>query len=160
MTKGDKIRDTRLRKKMDRAGVKADFIKRYGKEKGKDIYFATIRKRAMAEQSEPVSTDASKEEIMNTVKTKIRELLPKLMPDLLQLVPQMNQISNLDIEVVNPAADAMARQLTKAVEEKTVSPEELAKTKMTTEASGMAGGGVAFAPAKQEDTLIGEEENE
>ena len=160
MTKGDKIRDTRLRKKMDKAGVKADFIKRYGKEKGKDIYFATIRKRAMAEQTEPVSADASKEEIMNTIKVKIREMLPNIMPDLLQLVPQMNQISNLDIEVINPAADALARQLSKAVEEKTVSPKELAKSNIKTEASGMAGGGIAIAPAKQEDTLIGEEDNE
>ena len=49
MTKGDKIRDTKLKKKMDKAGVKKDFINRYGKEEGEKIYFATIRKRAMKE---------------------------------------------------------------------------------------------------------------
>ena len=50
MTKGDKNRETRLRKKMDKAGVKKDFIKRYGEKEGKNIYFATIRKNAMTEQ--------------------------------------------------------------------------------------------------------------
>ena len=50
MTKGDKIRDTKLKKKMDKnPDIKKDFIKRYGKEEGEKIYFATIRKRAMKE---------------------------------------------------------------------------------------------------------------
>ena len=32
--------------------IKQDFIDRYGKEEGEKIYFATIRKRSMKEESE------------------------------------------------------------------------------------------------------------
>ncbi len=50
MTASEKRKDKKLRKKMDKAGVKKDFIKRYGEKEGKNIYFATIRKNAMTEQ--------------------------------------------------------------------------------------------------------------
>ena len=52
MTSSEKRKDTMLKKKMDKANVKKDFIDRYGKEEGEKIYFATIRKRAMKEEEE------------------------------------------------------------------------------------------------------------
>ena len=53
MTKGDKNRETRLKKKMDKdPSIKQDFIDRYGKEEGEKVYFATIRKRSMKEDEE------------------------------------------------------------------------------------------------------------
>tara|TARA_Y100001938_G_scaffold117478_1_gene162055 strand:+ start:8306 stop:10522 length:2217 start_codon:yes stop_codon:yes gene_type:complete len=53
MTKGDKNRETRLKKKMDKdPSIKKDFVKRYGKEEGEKVYFATIRKRSMKEDEE------------------------------------------------------------------------------------------------------------
>ena len=52
MTSSEKRKDTMLKKKMDKANVKKDFIDRYGKEEGEEIYFATIRKRAMQKEEE------------------------------------------------------------------------------------------------------------
>jgi hypothetical protein len=52
MTSSEKRKDTMLKKKMDKANVKKDFIDRYGKEEGEKIYFATIRKRAMQKEEE------------------------------------------------------------------------------------------------------------
>ncbi len=52
MTSSEKRKDTMLKKKMDKAGAKKDFIDRYGKEEGEKIYFATIRKRAMKKEEE------------------------------------------------------------------------------------------------------------
>jgi hypothetical protein len=60
MTKGDKNRETRLKKKMDKdPNIKQDFIDRYGKEEGEKIYFATIRKRSMKEEEEEDIEEAS-----------------------------------------------------------------------------------------------------
>jgi hypothetical protein len=63
MTKGDKNRETRLKKKMDKdPSIKKDFKKRYGKD-GESVYFATIRKQAMKKDEEIELDEAELEEI-------------------------------------------------------------------------------------------------
>lgn len=49
MTPSDVKRENKLKTKYDKSGMKASMIKQYGPEKGKQIYFATIRKKAMKE---------------------------------------------------------------------------------------------------------------
>lgn len=51
MTKGDVTKEKKLKAKYDPSGMKASMIKQYGEEKGKQVYFATIRKQAMKEES-------------------------------------------------------------------------------------------------------------
>lgn len=45
----EKAKEKKLKKKYDKSGMKKSMKKQYGGEKGKQIYFATIRKRAMDE---------------------------------------------------------------------------------------------------------------
>ena len=47
MTSAQKRKDTMLKKKYDDSGMKKNMQKQYGKEEGKKVYFATIRKQAM-----------------------------------------------------------------------------------------------------------------
>ena len=49
MTKAEKDEEEQLKSKYDKSGMKKSMQKQYGKEKGKNVYFATIRKRAMDE---------------------------------------------------------------------------------------------------------------
>lgn len=49
MTAADKAEEDKLKSKYDKSGMKKSMQKQYGKEKGKNVYFATIRKRAMDE---------------------------------------------------------------------------------------------------------------
>lgn len=49
MNPEDKAKEKKLKKKYDKSGMKKSMKKQYGGEKGKQIYFATIRKRAMDE---------------------------------------------------------------------------------------------------------------
>ena len=49
MTAADKAEEEKLKNKYDKSGMKKSMQKQYGKEKGKNVYFATIRKRAMDE---------------------------------------------------------------------------------------------------------------
>jgi len=49
MTSADKNKEAALKKKYDDSGMKSSMKKQYGKEEGKKIYFATIRKQAMEE---------------------------------------------------------------------------------------------------------------
>ncbi len=49
MTAADKDKEAALKKKYDPSGMKASMKKQYGAEKGKQVYFATIRKQAMEE---------------------------------------------------------------------------------------------------------------
>jgi len=49
MTSGEMKKEKNLKKKYDDSGMKASMKKQYGAEKGKQIYFATIRKKAMEE---------------------------------------------------------------------------------------------------------------
>ena len=49
MTSSEKRKDTMLKKKYDKSDMKKSMQKQYGKEEGKKVYFATIRKQAMEE---------------------------------------------------------------------------------------------------------------
>ncbi len=49
MTPGEKSKEKDIKKKTDKSDMKASMKKQYGKEKGENVYFATIRKRAMSE---------------------------------------------------------------------------------------------------------------
>lgn len=61
MTSAEKKKEKQLKKKYDPSGMKASMKKQYGAEKGKQVYFATIRKQAMEETqvSECPSNEAS-----------------------------------------------------------------------------------------------------
>lgn len=47
MTSGEKAKEKDIKKKVDPSDMKKNMQKQYGKEKGKNVYFATIRKKAM-----------------------------------------------------------------------------------------------------------------
>ena len=47
MTSGEMKKEKELKNKYDPSGMKASMKKQYGTEKGKEVYFATIRKKAM-----------------------------------------------------------------------------------------------------------------
>ena len=49
MTSAQKRKDTMLKKKYDKSDMKKSMQDQYGKEEGKKVYFATIRKQAMEE---------------------------------------------------------------------------------------------------------------
>ena len=49
MTSSEKTKEKKLKAKLDPSEMKASMINQYGKEKGIKVYFATIRKKAMAE---------------------------------------------------------------------------------------------------------------
>lgn len=49
MTAGEKAKEKNIKKKVDPSDMKKSMQKQYGKDKGKSVYFATIRKRAMSE---------------------------------------------------------------------------------------------------------------
>jgi len=53
MSPAQKRKDTMLKKKYDKSDMKQNMIDQYGKEEGTKIYFATIRKQAMQEESNP-----------------------------------------------------------------------------------------------------------
>ena len=59
MTASEKRKDTMLKKKYDDSDMKKNMQAQYGKEEGKKVYFATIRKQAM-----------KKEEVVNEVSSK------------------------------------------------------------------------------------------
>lgn len=49
MTSAEKEEEKKIKAKTDKSGMKSSMKKQYGKEKGENVYFATIRKRAMDE---------------------------------------------------------------------------------------------------------------
>ena len=49
MTPGEKAKEKDIKSKTDKSDMKKSMKKQYGKEKGENVYFATIRKRAMSE---------------------------------------------------------------------------------------------------------------
>ncbi len=53
MTPAEKRKDTMLKKKYDKSDMKKSMQKQYGKEEGKKVYFATIRKQAMESMGNP-----------------------------------------------------------------------------------------------------------
>ena len=57
MTKKTKKIEKKLKKKYDPSGMKQKMIDEYGEEKGKQVYFATIRKSAMKEESDCESSN-------------------------------------------------------------------------------------------------------
>ncbi len=52
MTAGEMKKEKKLKKKYDTSSMKKSMIDQYGKERGTQIYFATIRKKAMADSFE------------------------------------------------------------------------------------------------------------
>jgi len=52
MTKDEKSKEDRLKVKYDDSDMKQNMIDQYGKEEGTKIYFATIRKKAMSEETD------------------------------------------------------------------------------------------------------------
>ena len=77
MTASDVKQEEKLKKKYDPSGMKASMIKQYGPEKGKQVYFATIRKQAMKEYFEldeaPVQTDVDDEIDQESVQGRIAQ---------------------------------------------------------------------------------------
>jgi len=61
MTKAAKTKEKKLKAKYDPSGMKASMQDQYGKERGKKVYFASIRKQAMKEESECGSENNKKE---------------------------------------------------------------------------------------------------
>lgn len=60
MTKSEKAKEKKLKKKYDPSGMKASMKKQYGKEQGEKVYFASIRKQAMKEESECETDDSER----------------------------------------------------------------------------------------------------
>ena len=60
MTSSEKRKDTMLKKKYDKSDMKKSMQKQYGKEEGKKVYFATIRKQAMEEVIPEAKVDKGK----------------------------------------------------------------------------------------------------
>ena len=77
MTKIEKSKEKKLKKKYDPSGMKASMEKQYGSEKGKKVYFATIRKQAMKEESE-CDDKKSKEEDKRSLPTTKSLIASKL----------------------------------------------------------------------------------
>ena len=50
MTSAEKAKEKKLKAKYDPSEMKQSMIDQYGEEKGKKIYFATIRKKAMGKK--------------------------------------------------------------------------------------------------------------
>jgi hypothetical protein len=72
--------EKKLKHKYDPSGMKASMINQYGKEKGEQVYFATIRKQAMKEESSCESDNKSNDDPrsiptkVNMVKNKLRAM--------------------------------------------------------------------------------------
>lgn len=77
MTSAEKEEEKDIKAKTDKSGMKKSMQKQYGKEKGKNVYFATIRKRAMSE-SVPESWIDSAIERMELGETDNSELKAEL----------------------------------------------------------------------------------
>lgn len=77
MTKVEKTKEKKLKKKYDPSGMKASMEQQYGSEKGKKVYFATIRKQAMKEESE-CENKKSKEEDQRSLPTTKSLIASKL----------------------------------------------------------------------------------
>jgi len=137
MTKGDKNRDTRMKKKMD--PHKKEFIKGYT-DKGKSrkeaegIYFATIRKQAMAEQN---NINETSEEELNT---NIGLLEPEIELFMAKILPRL--LPNVDAEELakmakDPAGDLKDKLMALQGEREPVEPEDVVD--QMTEVSSAAG---------------------
>jgi hypothetical protein len=56
MTSSEKKKEKKLKDKYDDSDMKAKMMKQYGDEKGKSVYFAYIRKKAMQKEQAPVDS--------------------------------------------------------------------------------------------------------
>lgn len=70
MTKGEKSKETKLKKKYDDSDMKKNMKKQYGKD-GESVYYATIRKKAME------SNDPYKAEIAKRLNSKLSTIITK-----------------------------------------------------------------------------------
>jgi len=77
MTETEKEKEEELKSKYDDSEMKKNMIDQYGKEKGTQIYFATIRKQAMKEEN-CESGDKSGEDDPRSMPTKVRNFKNKL----------------------------------------------------------------------------------
>lgn len=59
MTGAEKGKEKQLKNKYDDSGMKKSMQKQYGKDKGKSVYFATLRKKAMSERADDLSVPES-----------------------------------------------------------------------------------------------------
>ena len=86
MTSAQKRKDTMLKKKYDKSDMKKSMQKQYGKEEGKKVYFATIRKQAMGEESEAemlARVRAAQKKVQDKVEVKDKakkEIVPRIHP--------------------------------------------------------------------------------
>lgn len=78
MTAKAKRKEKKLKSKYDDSEMKQKMIDKYGEEKGTEIYFATIRKQAMKEESDCDSQNIEDEEDPRSFKTKVNLVKNKL----------------------------------------------------------------------------------
>ena len=79
MTASEKRKDTMLKKKYDDSDMKKNMQDQYGKEEGKKVYFATIRKQAMKrEQVEQEENPSIKAKMKRQAMIKKQVLMKKL----------------------------------------------------------------------------------
>ena len=74
MTASEKRKDTMLKKKYDDSDMKKNMQAQYGKEEGKKVYFATIRKQAMKKEEVEVVNEVSKKTLGNYIKKASTDL--------------------------------------------------------------------------------------
>ena len=74
MTASEKRKDTMLKKKYDDSDMKKNMQGQYGKEEGKKVYFATIRKQAMKKEEVEVVTELSKKTLGSYVKKASQDM--------------------------------------------------------------------------------------
>jgi len=74
MTASEKRKDTMLKKKYDDSDMKKNMQAQYGKEEGKKVYFATIRKQAMKKEEVEVVNELSKSTLLGYVQKGTRDI--------------------------------------------------------------------------------------
>ena len=100
MTKKEKVKEKKLKKKYDPSGMKASMQQQYGAEKGKQVYFATIRKQSMKEASECESDNGDKMNIKKDEKMDSRSVQTAL--SLSKLPARYRGMKNPPILMVSP----------------------------------------------------------
>jgi len=76
MTASEISKEKKLKGKYDKSKMKQNMISQYGKGKGEDVYFATIRKQAMKEES--CDTDKKENGDSRSIPTKVNLVKNKL----------------------------------------------------------------------------------
>ena len=78
MTASEKRKDTMLKKKYDDSDMKKNMQAQYGKEEGKKVYFATIRKQAMKKEEVEQENPSIKAKMKRQAMIKKQVLMKKL----------------------------------------------------------------------------------